>query len=66
MDQDIARMSSDYEQKHLDKILANLDRLQIAKAKSIIAKDQPLINRLGVRINEVKKEYDFFKKGYGL
>ena len=66
MVQDVARMSGGYEQKHLDKILYNLERVQTAKARAIIDKNESLILRLGVRANEIKNEYDFFKKGYGL
>jgi len=71
MDQVVFRMSGKHEQQHLDKILKNLNRVKAAKKEAIENKtcktnNDGLIQSLGVRINEIKREYDFFKKEYEL
>ena len=59
------------EQSHIDRILKNLKKVKAQRVKAIENKiprvnNEPLIQSLGVRINEVKREYEYFKKEYGL
>ena len=66
MDQqpDVVRMSPEYEKKHLDKILDKLARLQVGKALAIASGKKDVAIDIGVRITEVRQEYETFKKGY--
>lgn len=53
-------------QKHLDKILHDLDRHQLAKAELIIKGDQDAVNNISIKIREIKHKYEQYKKGYRL
>ncbi len=63
---DVVRMRGDYEQKHLDKILDRLAKLQLLKAMAISNADKETELKASIRLEEVKREYNFYKKGYGL
>lgn len=53
-------------QKHLDKILNELERHQVAKAQLIIKGDQDAVNNISIKIKEIQHKYEQYKNGYRL
>jgi hypothetical protein len=59
------------EQSHIDRILKNLKRVKAQRQKAIENKtcktnNEALIQSLGVRVHEIRREYEHFKGEYGL
>jgi hypothetical protein len=53
-------------QKHLDKILNDLDRHLTAKAHLVIEGNQDAVNNISVKIQDIRHKYNEYKRGYRL
>jgi len=63
---DVVELKEGDGQRHLDKILHELERHQLAKAELIIKGDQDAVNNISLKIKDIQHKYEEYKRGYRL